>query len=140
MAPVIRRAYELGCLFDAWSEQFNDDKWQQAFRDCGVDPDFYTLRERPEDELFPWDFIDIGVTKRFLRREWDRAMEGVVTPNCLEQCSGCGAGSYGCGICPTNRNPQEQAARGVRGAAGKKTSQGSEQAAAAEEAAGEVTT
>ena len=140
VAPVIRRAYELGCLYDAWSEQFDDDKWQQAFKDCGVDPDFYTLRERPEDELFPWDFIDIGVTKRFLRREWDRAMEGVVTPNCLEQCSGCGAGSYGCGICPTNRNPQEQAARGVRGAAGKKTSQGSEQAAAVEEAAGEVTT
>ncbi len=98
---VIRRAYELGCLFDAWTERFDDAKWQQAFRECGVDPDFYTLRERPADELFPWDFIDIGVTKKFLRREWDRAMEGVVTPNCREQCSGCGAGSYGCGICPS---------------------------------------
>ncbi len=120
VAQVIERAYRLGCLFDAWSEQYDDTKWQQAFADCGVDPDFYTLRERPADELFPWDFIDIGVTKRFLRREWDRAMEGVVTPNCLVQCSGCGAGSYGCGICPTNTNPLEPAARGLRGAAAKK--------------------
>ncbi len=119
VAQVIERAYRRGCLFDAWSEQYDDTKWQQAFADCGVDPDFYTLRERPVDELFPWDFIDIGVTKRFLRREWDRAMEGTVTPNCLMQCSGCGAGSYGCGICPTNTNPHEQAARGMRGAAGK---------------------
>ena len=65
-------------------------------------------------------YYDIGVTKKFLRREWDRAMEGVVTPNCREQCSGCGAGSYGCGICPTNTNPLEPAARGFRGAAAKK--------------------
>ncbi|MBO4872490.1 MAG: TIGR03960 family B12-binding radical SAM protein [Lachnospiraceae bacterium] len=136
IGAVIRRAYELGCLFDAWSEQFDDAKWQQAFQDCGVDPDFYTLRERSAEELFPWDFIDIGVSKRFLRREWERAMEGVVTPNCLERCNGCGAGSYGCGICPTNQNPLEQAARGMRGAAGKPAGEADGSTAAG---AGEVT-
>ncbi len=99
MGAVIRRAYELGALFDAWNEFFDDHRWQQAFADCQLDPDFYTLRERDENELFPWDFIDIGVTKKFLRREWERAMEGLVTPNCREKCSGCGAASYGCGIC-----------------------------------------
>ena len=100
IGQVILRAYELGAIFDAWTERFDDARWQQAFQDCGIDPDFYTMRERPGDELFPWDFIDIGVTKAFMRREWERAMEGVVTPNCREQCSGCGAASYGCGICP----------------------------------------
>ena len=90
----------MGAIFDAWTERFDDGRWQQAFQDCGIDPDFYTMRERPGEELFPWDFIDIGVSKAFMRREWERAMEGIVTPNCREQCSGCGAASYGCGICP----------------------------------------
>ena len=109
VAKAVLRAYELGCMFDAWSERCRYDLWQQAFRETGVDPDFYTLRERSENELFPWDFIDIGVTKRFLRREWDRAMEGVVTPNCREACSGCGAASYGCGICFVPRGKEADA-------------------------------
>ena len=71
----------------------------QAFAECGIDPDFYILRERPEDELFPWDFIDIGVTKRFLLREWHNAQAGKVTPNCRAQCSGCGAACFGEGVC-----------------------------------------
>ncbi len=99
VAKAILRAYELGCMFDAWSERCRYDLWMQAFAETGIDPDFYTLRERGEDEVFPWDHIDIGVTKRFLRREWDRAMAAEVTPNCREACSGCGAASYGCGIC-----------------------------------------
>ncbi len=105
---AILRAYELGCMFDAWSERCDYSKWLQAFADCGIDPEFYTLRERSADEVFPWDHIDIGVTKAFMRREWARAMAGVVTPNCREACSGCGAASYGCGIC---RLPREKAAK-----------------------------
>ena len=99
VAKAILRAYELGCMFDAWSERCRYDLWMQAFAESGVDPDFYTLRERSADEVFPWDHIDIGVTKAFLRREWERAMAARVTPNCREACSGCGAASYGCGIC-----------------------------------------
>ena len=66
--------------------------------------DFYNLRTREEDEVFPWDFIDCGVTKKFLRREWDRAMSGEVTPNCREKCAGCGAMSYGGGVCFDGKN------------------------------------
>ena len=107
VAPAIEAAYRSGCLFDAWSETFDDRKWMDAFRACGVDPDFYTLRERGADEIFPWDFIDIGVTKKFLRREWERAMRAEVTPNCRQACSGCGAASFGCGICTEPRNHNE---------------------------------
>ncbi|MCD8330087.1 MAG: B12-binding domain-containing radical SAM protein, partial [Lachnospiraceae bacterium] len=63
---------------------------------------FYTRRERSAEEIFPWDFIDIGVTKKFLRREWEKAMRGEVTPNCRQQCSGCGAAVFGGGICHEN--------------------------------------
>ena len=105
---VILKAYESGCLFDAWTEQFKDDLWQKAFDDCGIDPDFYTVRPRGEDELFPWDFIDIGVSKKFLFREWERAMQGLTTPKCLESCSGCGAASYGCGVCPSSPEREER--------------------------------
>ncbi|MCR4891225.1 MAG: TIGR03960 family B12-binding radical SAM protein, partial [Lachnospiraceae bacterium] len=97
LSSVIRRAYEKGCLFDSWSECFDHEKWDEAFQECGLDPDFYTVRERPADELFPWDFIDIGVRKDFLLREWERAGQGIVTPNCRESCSGCGAAAFGCG-------------------------------------------
>lgn len=76
----------------------------QAFADTGVDPEFYTLRERGEDELFPWDFIDIGVQKEFLRKEWNRALAETVTPNCRIQCCGCGAARYGGGVCYEDKN------------------------------------
>lgn len=102
VGPAILEAYRLGCLYDAWSDFFDNEKWKEAFRRTGVDPDFYTVRERGADELFPWDFIDIGVTKRFLRKEWERAMEGVVTPNCRVSCSGCGAAVFEGGICHEN--------------------------------------
>lgn len=100
---VILRAYQMGCMYDAWSEYYKNDVWMQAFEDCGVDPDFYTVRERREDELFPWDFIDCGVTKEFLLREWKRAREETVTPNCLTQCQGCGASRYQTGVCLEKR-------------------------------------
>ena len=101
IAKVILEAYRRGCLFDSWSEYFKNDVWLQCFEDCGVDLDFYTTRERADDEIFPWDFIDCGVTRQFLLREWKKAQEGVVSPNCQVQCQGCGAGTFQCGICPT---------------------------------------
>ncbi len=100
IAQVILAAYRRGCLFDSWSEYFKNDVWLQCFEDCGVDIGFYTTRERADDEIFPWDFIDCGVTRQFLLREWKKAQEGVVSPNCQTQCQGCGAGTFQCGICP----------------------------------------
>lgn len=96
---VIRKAYEKGCLFDSWSECFKHEQWLQAFGECRTDVDFYTTRERALDEVFPWDFIDIGVSRAFLEREWKRAQEGVVTKNCRQGCSGCGAAVFGGGVC-----------------------------------------
>ena len=101
VAKVILEAYRRGCLFDSWSEYYKNDVWIQCFEDCGVDIGFYTTRERSDDEIFPWDFIDCGVTRQFLLREWKKAQAGVVSPNCQEQCQGCGAGTFECGICPT---------------------------------------
>jgi hypothetical protein len=96
---AIRKAYEKGCLFDSWGEYFQNELWQQAFAECGIDTDFYTIRKRELDEVFPWDFIDIGVTKAFMEREWKRAQEETVTKNCRQGCSGCGAASFGGGVC-----------------------------------------
>ena len=96
---VIEEAYRLGCLFDSWTECFDNDLWMKAFETTGVDIGFYNLRQREPDEIFPWDFIDIGVSRNFLYREWEKAMKGEITPNCREQCSGCGAVSFGGGVC-----------------------------------------
>ncbi len=90
MADVLYRAWELGCKLDGWNDQFRFDLWMQAFIDCGVDPAFYANRPRGEDELLPWDFIDIGVTKRYLRREYERAMAGQTTRDCRLGCNACG--------------------------------------------------
>ena len=86
-------------MYDAWIETWDYSRWLTACANMGVDMDFFALRERSLDEILPWDFIDIGVTKNFMIREWQRAQEGVLTPNCREQCSGCGAGRFGCGCC-----------------------------------------
>ena len=96
---VIEEAYRNGALYDAWSESFRNDIWMKAFETCGVDIDFYTTRERSLDEQFPWDFIDTGVSKEFLKREWNNAVNGTVTPNCRERCSGCGVRRFGGGVC-----------------------------------------
>ncbi len=99
LSKSIYEAYQKGCIFDAWSEYFKNDIWLQVFEENGVDIPFYTSRERSEDEIFPWDFIDIGVSKKFLLKEYQRAKGEVVTPNCKESCSGCGAGSFNAGVC-----------------------------------------
>ena len=103
ISEVILRAYEKGCLFDAWSEYFRNDIWMETFAECGIDLGFYTTREREEDEVFPWDFLDCGVTKEFLLREWKKALEETVSPNCREKCQGCGANRFGGGICFTGK-------------------------------------
>ncbi len=99
LAGVIEEAYRRGCLFDAWTDWFKEDVWEQVLSDKRVSRQFYNYRERGKDEIFPWDFIDIGVTKEFLYREYERAGQEVVTPNCREKCSGCGAHRFGTGVC-----------------------------------------
>lgn len=101
LAKVILNAYKKGCMFDSWSECFSYDKWMSAFLECQVDPDFYTVRERKDDEIFPWDFIDCGVTKEFLLREWKKALREEISPNCQNKCQGCGARRFETGVCFT---------------------------------------
>ena len=104
VAAVIEEAYRQGALYDAWSESFNNEIWMNAFETCGVDIDFYTTRARSLDEIFPWDFIDTGVTKEFLKREWINATKETVTPNCRMRCSGCGVRRFGGGVCYEDQN------------------------------------
>ena len=99
VGAVIEEAYRTGAIYDSWSEYFKNDVWMKAFETCGVDIGFYTTRERSLDEVFPWDFIDAGVSKEFLIREWNHAVKEEVTPNCRQRCSGCGARDFGCGVC-----------------------------------------
>ena len=103
-ADVILKAYEKGALYDAWTENFDYDIWKEAMAECGVDMTFYTLRERSLDEILPWDFIDTGVSRRFLEREWQRAKEGIVTENCRQKCSECGAMKFKGGVCLEGKN------------------------------------
>ena len=104
ISQVIERAYKKGCIYDAWNEMFDYNKWLEAFSEEGLEISFYNQRERSLDEIFPWDFIDIGVTKEFLKQEWERAMRGEATPNCRERCSGCGAAKYQGGVCVEGKN------------------------------------
>ena len=92
LGAVLIRAHELGCKLDSWNECFNMDLWKQAFSDCGIDMNFYT-RERSYDEILPWDIIDIGVTKKFMINENEKAKKALPTANCREKCSACGASS-----------------------------------------------
>lgn len=103
-SKVILKAYEKGALYDAWSESFHYDIWKEAFKETGIDIEFYTLRERSTDEILPWDFIDAGVTKKFLIREWEQAKAETVTPNCRQKCSGCGVLKYKGGVCCESKN------------------------------------
>ncbi len=99
LAKVIVRAYEKGCIFDAWTETFSFAPWVESFEECNVDPLFYYNRERSYDEILPWDFIDIGVKKEYLIRENENAKQEKVTPNCREKCSGCGVAGYHGSVC-----------------------------------------
>ena len=104
IAQAIYYAYESGCIFDAWGDFFDAEKWDAAFEKAGLDVAFYAYRERNIDEILPWDFIDVGIRKDFFVREWKRAMEGTVTPNCRMMCSGCGCRSLGGGVCYEGQN------------------------------------
>ncbi len=99
LSDALLHVYEKGCIFPAWTEYYNDQLWMDAFLECGIDTSFYTTRTRERDEIFPWDFIDAGVTKAFLWKEWERAQAGETTPNCRAACSGCGSLRYDCGVC-----------------------------------------
>lgn len=99
VAKAIYRAWELGCRFDSWTDLFDFEKWQQAFNDTGLSMEFYANRERSYDEVLPWDHISVGVTKRFLMEERERAMRAETTPNCRQECQNCGAKSFGGGVC-----------------------------------------
>ena len=102
LSKAILHVYENGGIYDAWSEFFQYQRWLDAFAACDIDMDFYNKRERYETEIFPWDFIDIGVTKEFMLREWKTALGETVTPNCRQRCSGCGALVFGGGVCYEN--------------------------------------
>ena len=91
VGAVIEEAMNRGARLDGWDEHFSYQTWLDAFEACGVDPDFYTVRGYGEDELLPWDMMDIGVSKKFLLRERKQAYAGIVTPDCRQGCSGCGA-------------------------------------------------
>lgn len=104
VSSVIYAAYKKGCLYDSWSEAFHNELWMEAFADCGIDLLFYTKRERSIDEIFPWDFIDTGVSKSFLLREWTKAQKEEITPNCRTACQGCGAAVFGGGVCFEDKN------------------------------------
>lgn len=99
LAKVIEDAYRQGCIFDAWTDYFREEIWEQVLEKNHVSRDFYNYREREKDEIFPWDFIDIGVTKEFLWREYENSRREQVTPNCRQKCSGCGAMRFGAGVC-----------------------------------------
>ncbi len=99
LSKVILNAYKKGCIYDSWDEYFDNEKWLQAFKEENISIDFYTTRERALDEIFPWDFLDCGVTKEFLKREWLKAANEEVSLNCKLKCQGCGANRFGGGIC-----------------------------------------
>ncbi len=99
LCEVIRRVYEKGCFYDAWGEYYDNEKWMETLAECGLSAEFYTHRERSTDEILPWDFIDCGITKEFLIREWKKAQQEQISENCKLKCQGCGAARFGGGIC-----------------------------------------
>lgn len=103
LCDVIEKAVDKGCKFDGWDECFMLDRWLEAFDECGVDPAFYANRTRSFDEVMAWDHINYGVTKEFFIRENKKAHEAKTTPNCRQQCSGCGASCYKAGVCVEER-------------------------------------
>lgn len=107
LSRLLLRAYEKGCLFDSWTESFDNKRWMEAFEETETDLLFYTTRSRGKEEIFPWDFVDSGVTKKFLYQEWEKAQKEIITPNCRQTCQGCGAGRYGTGICFSHESAKE---------------------------------
>ncbi len=104
IADILEYVYEAGSTFDAWSEHFIFENWENAFNDLNIDPKFYASRVRSYDEVLPWDFVDIGVNKSFLMKEYDKSKEALTTPNCMEDCAACGAACFKGGICFESKN------------------------------------
>jgi len=98
LLKVVLEAVKIGCRFDGWGEHFDFEKWMTAFKNCGIDPDWY-LRERDVTEVLPWDHISVGITKEFFLKEREKSRRAETTPNCREKCSGCGVGSFKTGVC-----------------------------------------
>ena len=99
LGNVLEAVWRKGGHLDAWEEYFSLDRWREAFEECGVDPAFYAYRRREKDEIMPWDMISSGVTRHYLWREYENAMEGVTTPDCRTHCNGCGANLMVGGTC-----------------------------------------
>ena len=91
LSAVVYQAWKNGCNLDAWDEYFKFDAWMSAFETCGLDPDFYAYRQPAKDEILPWDHIFSGVTKDYLRSEYEQALLGKATPDCAQGCRNCGA-------------------------------------------------
>ena len=106
LCRVILKMYQSGHFYDAWSEYYDNDAWLNTMKECGLDVWFYAHRERSLDEILPWDFIDCGVTKEFLAREWKKAQGEIVSENCRQKCQGCGAARFGGGICFEERTEE----------------------------------
>jgi len=99
VSAAVYKAWQLGCRYDGWSELFDFEKWKQAFEYCGLDMAFYANRKRSFDEVLPWDHISVGVSKRFLIEEREKASKAETTPNCRQICSQCGAKCFKGGVC-----------------------------------------
>jgi len=104
LSEVLMKVYQKGSFYDAWSEYFDNDRWLETIEECGLSVDFYAKRQRDLDEILPWDFIDCGVTKEFLKREWLKAQKEQISENCKLKCQGCGAARFGGGICFEAKN------------------------------------
>ncbi len=110
LCAVVEEVYQKGkTIFEAWSEYFKYENWDRAMKTCGLSMEFYTLREREADEILPWDYIDIGVTKKFLRKEYEKGLQSIVTPNCRQACSACGAADLSKGQCPARILQKDEA-------------------------------
>ena len=95
LSKVMIKAFEKGCKFDSWDECFDFNRWMEVFEECGIDPDFYALRQRDLDEVLPWSHIDVGVSEEYLKKELKKASEGVTTHDCRNGCTGCGINGLG---------------------------------------------
>lgn len=99
LSKVLIEAQKKGCRFDGWEEHFSFDTWMDVFKTCDIDPNFYTLRQRSYDEVLPWDHIDVGVSKKYLIKEAQKAMAGETTQDCRINCTGCGVQALEGGLC-----------------------------------------
>ena len=104
LSKLLICAYNKGCLFDSWTEEYKGSKWNEAISECNVDLNFYTHRERSIDEILPWDFIDTCVSRQFLINEWNKAKNELITENCRQKYPAYGAEVIKGGVCHENKN------------------------------------